>query len=89
VPSLQAVITGTRNCQARVRVIALGGALLETDQRMTVGESMQLEIKIGLRKVQTKAVIRNITLDGAGVEFVHMKPTDRERLRRLLAQLLK
>jgi hypothetical protein len=89
VPSLQAVMTGTRNCQARVRVIALGGALLETDQRMTVGESMQLEIRIGLRKIQTRAVIRNITLDGAGVEFVHMKPTDRERLRRLLAQLLK
>jgi hypothetical protein len=89
VPALPAVISGTRNCPARVRVIALGGALLETDQRMAVGESMQVEIRIGLRKVQTKAVIRNITLDGAGVEFVHMKPTDRERLRRLLTQLLK
>jgi len=89
VPSLQAVISGTRNCTARVRGIALGGALLETDQRMAVGESMQLEIRIGLRKISTKAVIRNITLDGAGVEFVHMKPSDRERLRRLLSQLLK
>jgi hypothetical protein len=89
VPSLPAVVSGTHNCPARVRVIALGGALLETDQRLAVGESMQLEIKIGLRKVQTKAVIRNITLEGAGVEFVHMKPSDRERLRRLVSQLLK
>jgi c-di-GMP-binding flagellar brake protein YcgR len=34
-------------------------------------------------------VVRNITATGAGVEFVHMKPRDRERLRRLVTQLLK
>ena len=34
---------------------------------------MQLEIRTGLRKIQTTAVVRNITPNGAGVEFVHMK----------------
>ena len=89
VPSLQATISGTRGGSARVRVLALGGALLETDQRLAVGESMQLEIRTGLRKFQCTAVVRNINVEGTGVEFVHMKPTDRERLRRLVTQLTK
>jgi len=88
-PALQAAITGTRSGSARVRVLALGGAFLETDQRLAVGDSMQLEIRTGLRKVQSTAVVRNITAYGAGVEFVHLKPRDRERLRRLITQLLK
>lgn len=88
-PSLQAAMTGNHAGPARVRVIALGGALLETDFRLNVGESMQLEIRTGLRKIQSTAVVRNVTLYGAGVEFVHMKPRDRERLRRLMTQLIK
>jgi hypothetical protein len=86
---LQAAISGTRNGIARVRVLALGGAFLETDLRLALGDSMLLEIRSGLRKILSTAVVRNITATGAGVEFVHMKPRDRERLRRLIAQLLK
>lgn len=89
VPALPAVMAGTRSGSARVRVIALGGALLESDHRLVVGESMQLEIRTGLRKIQTTAVVRNISPSGAGIEFVHLKPRDRERLRRLMMQLLK
>jgi hypothetical protein len=88
-PSLQAVMSGARGGPARVRVIALGGALLETDERLSVGESLQLEIRTGLRRIESTAVVRNVTLYGAGVEFVHMKARDRERLRRLMDQLIK
>ena len=86
---MQAVITGTRNASARVRTLALGGAFLETDQRLALGDSMQLEIRMGLRKIRSTAVVRNITATGAGVEFVHMSPRDRERLRHLVTQLIK
>ncbi|HEX4862347.1 MAG TPA: PilZ domain-containing protein [Rhizomicrobium sp.] len=89
VPALPATIVGGRGGAARVRVIALGGALLETDHRLAIGDSMQLEIRVGLRKLQSTAVVRNVTPSGAGVEFLHMKPADRERLRRLLVQELK
>jgi hypothetical protein len=88
-PPMQAVITGTRNGSARVRTLALGGAFLETDQHLAIGDSMTLEIRTGLRKIQSTAVVRNVTPTGAGVEFVHMKPRDRERLRRLVTQLIK
>ena len=86
---MQAVFIGTRSGPARVRIIALGGAFLETEQRLAPGDSMQLEIRTGLRSIQSTAVVRNITAAGAGVEFVHLKPRDRERLRRLITQLVK
>jgi len=88
-PAMQAIISGSHHGAARIRVLALGGAFVEFDQRLSVGESMQLEIRSGLRKLQFTAVVRNLTPTGAGVEFVHMKSRDRELLRRLILQLLK
>jgi len=85
---LAAAITGARTGAARIRVIALGGAFLETEQRLVVGDSFHLEFRAGLRKIESTAVVRNITASGAGVEFVHLKARDRERLRRLVAQQL-
>ncbi len=88
-PPMQAVITGSRSGTGRVRTLALGGAFLETDQRLALGDSLQLEIRNGLRKIQSTAVVRNVMATGVGIEFVHLKPRDRERLRRLIMQLLK
>ncbi len=50
-PPILAAISGPRSGSVRVRVIALGGAFLETEQRLLVGESVQLEIRNGLRKI--------------------------------------
>ena len=86
---LSATIAGSRGGPARVRTIALGGALLETDLRLAIGESAHLEIRAGMRKIQCTAVVRNVATNGIGVEFVHLKPEDRERLRRMVAHLLK
>ncbi len=44
---------------------------------------------LGFARFSFTAVVRNVTATGAGVEFVHMKPRDRELLRRLITQLLK
>lgn len=86
---IPASITGARTGIARVRTLALGGAFLETEQHLSAGDSVQLEIRVGLRRIQSTAVVRNVAANGVGVEFVHMKAPDRERLRRLVAQLLK
>jgi hypothetical protein len=74
---------------SRVLAISLGGAFLESERRSTAGESMHVEIRAGLRRIQLTAVVRNITPNGVGVEFVHMKPEARERLRRFVTPLLK
>ena len=56
---------------------------------LVVGDSVQVEIRSGMRRIQSTAMVRNVTPHGAGLEFVHLKPGDRELLRRLVSQLLK
>jgi hypothetical protein len=85
---LVASIAGASNV-SRVLAISLGGAFLESERRSTAGESMHVEIRAGLRRIQLTAGVRNITPNGVGVEFVHMKPEARERLRRFVTPLLK
>jgi hypothetical protein len=51
---------------------------------MNVGDSIQLEVRAGLRKINFTAVVRNVGPDGSGVEFVHMKTEDRDKLRKLV-----
>jgi PilZ domain len=85
---LRAQIDGTQAGMARVKTISLGGAYLESPKRLTVGDSIKLEIRAGLRKIHFTAVVRNIGPEGNGVEFVHMKDADREKLRKLVQRHL-
>jgi hypothetical protein len=73
---------------ARVKTISLGGAYLESPKKLTVGDSIKLEVRAGLRKIQFTAVVRNIGPDGNGVEFVYMKDEDRDKLRKLVQRHL-
>ena len=72
----------------RVKTISLGGAYLESPSRLSVGDSIQLEVRSGLRKIHFTAVVRNAGPDGNGVEFVHMKDEDRDKLRKLVQRHL-
>ncbi len=73
---------------ARVRTISLGGAYLESERRLAVGDSFKVEIRAGFRRIHTTAVVRNSGPEGGGVEFVQMKEDDREKLRRLVQRHL-
>jgi hypothetical protein len=85
---LRAQIDGAQTGLARVKTISLGGAYLESPKKLTVGDSIRLEIRSGLRKIHFTAVVRNIGAEGNGVEFVHMKDEDREKLRKLVQRHL-
>jgi hypothetical protein len=70
---------------ARVKTISLGGAYLESSKTLSVGESVQLEVRSGLgKKIHCTAIVRNGTPGGNGVEFVHMNDEDRTKLRKLV-----
>jgi hypothetical protein len=70
---------------ARVKTISLGGAYLESSKTLSVGESVQLEVRSGLgKKIHCTAIVRNSSPDGNGVEFVHMNDEDRNKLRKLV-----
>jgi hypothetical protein len=85
---LRAHIEGNQMCLARVKTISLGGAYLESPGKLSVGDSIKLEVRTGLRKINFTAVVRNIGPDGSGVEFVHMRDEDREKLRKLVQRHL-
>ena len=85
---LRAQIGGTQMSMARVKTISLGGAFVESPNRLKPGDSIQLEIRSGLRKIHSTAVVRNVGPNGNGVEFVHMEDEDREKLRRLVQKYL-
>jgi len=82
-------ISAPHAATARVRSFALGGALLETNARLAVGDSIRIEIRMGLRRIPLTAVVRNASRAGYGIEFVHMNQEDRERLRRRVGKLLR
>jgi hypothetical protein len=85
---LRAQIDGAQAGLARVKTISLGGAYLESPKKLTVGDSIKLEIRSGLRTIRFTAVVRNIGAEGNGVEFVHMKDEDSEKLRKLVQRNL-
>ena len=85
---LRAQIEGSQAGLARVKTISLGGACLASPKKLSVGDSIKLEVRSGLRKISFTAVVRNIGPDGSGVEFVHMRDEDREKLRKLVQRHL-
>ncbi len=85
---LTARIDGPQAASARVKTISLGGAFLESSRRFQIGDSLDLEIRTGLRGIRSTAVVRNLEGRGGGIEFVHMKQDEREKLRKLVNKLL-
>jgi hypothetical protein len=82
-----AQIEGPQAAPARIHTLSLGGAFLESDRRLSVGEPIRVEIRAGLRRIHSTAVVRNVEPSGSGIEFVHMEQEDREKLRRLIRRL--
>lgn len=85
---LAAKMEGPQTRSARVRSIALGGALLETSAQFSLGESLRIEIHAGFEKIRATAMVRSVSIKGCGIEFVHMSEDDREKLRRRIKKLL-
>lgn len=84
---LPAKIEGLHQTAASVHVLALGGALIETEQTLATGDTFRIEMRAGLRRIGATSIIRNARTQGYGIEFIHMKHEDRERLRRYLIRL--
>jgi hypothetical protein len=87
--ALSAKIATPHEGMAKVRSISMGGMLLETATRLNVGDSIRVEIRAGLRRIASTAVVRHASMAGYGVEFMHMKPDDREKLRKYISKLLR
>src|SRR5262249_33449387 len=85
---LSAEIDGSHPGSAKIHTLSLGGASIETSSPLAVGDSFQIEIHTGLQRIRSTAVVRNVTPNPCGIEFVHMKQEDREKLRRRVHKLI-
>ncbi len=85
---LRAQVEAGQPAMARVRTISLGGAYLESPTKLNVGDTIKLEVRSGFRTIHFTAVVRNAGPGGNGVEFVHMKSDDRNKLRKLVQRHL-
>jgi hypothetical protein len=85
---LAASIDGPQAGPAKVFSLSLGGASIETPSQLAVGDSFRIEIHSGLQRIRSTAIVRNVTPSHCGIEFIHMKQEDREKLRRRIHKLL-
>ena len=85
---LRAQIEGGQQVMARVKSISLGGAYLESSNKLSVGDTIKLEMRSGFRTIHFTAVVRNAGPEGSGIEIVHMKGDDRNKLRKLVQRHL-
>ena len=84
---LSARIEGPLAAKAGIRTISLGGALIQSSRGLAAGQRIRVSFRAGLRQIHSTAVVRNVSPDGSGVEFLQMEPKDRERLRRAVRSL--
>lgn len=97
VSAIGAATCGDRDVWGQVLDISLGGCLLQTDDAMEIGESINLRITIigdGRRAVaEVRGVVRReATVNGRdayGIEFVASNSDDRQTLQWLYAQALR
>jgi len=85
---LRAQIEGGQQVMGRVKSISLGGAYLESSNKLSVGDTIKLEMRSGFRTIHFTAVVRNAGPEGNGIEIVHMKGDDRNKLRKLVQRHL-
>jgi len=78
--------------QGMVTEIALGGCSLEVNVVLALGAKLKLEILVSEKEppiVIQQAVVRSVRPTGFGVQFMEIHDAEKERLGRVLEQLLK
>lgn len=79
-PPLPATVHGRTDFPCVCRNIGIGGAGLSTDAKLSVGDEVQLEIKLPYfaRPLRLRAVVRHSNLVRCGLEFTELSARERE-----------
>lgn len=79
---------GARQEVSRVLDLNVGGLFLNTERPCAVGASISVLLSVPEGEIRGRAVVRNISVKGMGIEFVELREQDSARLHRLIARLL-
>jgi Tfp pilus assembly protein PilZ len=79
---------GARQEVSRVLDLNLGGLFITTEHPSAIGTSISILLSVPEGEIRGRAVVRNTSSKGIGVEFVELREQDLARLQRLIARLL-
>jgi hypothetical protein len=71
----------------KVSVIGLGGLMVRSDKSFSLGTVLPLRIHSGAQTLDLECIVRDISPDGIGVEFVKLSPANEEALQRIIDEL--
>jgi Tfp pilus assembly protein PilZ len=79
---------GARQEVSRVLDLNVGGLFVTTDNPAALGTSVSVLLSVPEGEIRGRAVVRNVSPKGMGVEFVDLREQDSARLHMLVARLL-
>jgi len=68
-------------------VIGLGGMFCRTNDRLSPGTNLILRMTWAASSFEAECSVRHANEQGMGIEFLHFRPEDRQKLERLLFRL--
>lgn len=79
---------GARQEVSRVQDLNIGGLFVATENPCAIGASVSILLSVPEGEIRGRAVVRNVSPKGMGVEFAELREQDAARLRMLIARLL-
>jgi PilZ domain len=79
---------GARQEVSRVQDLNIGGLFVATENPSAVGKIISILLSVPEGEIRGRAVVRNVTSKGMGIEFVELREQDSARLHVLIARLL-
>ncbi|HVB88331.1 MAG TPA: PilZ domain-containing protein [Candidatus Dormibacteraeota bacterium] len=79
---------GARQEVSRVQDLNIGGLFVATCHPSVVGTIITILLSVPEGEIRGRAVVRNVTSKGMGIEFVELREQDSVRLHVLIARLL-
>lgn len=79
---------GGRQEVSRVMDLNSGGLFVTTENPCAVGTSISILLSVPEGEIRGRAVVRNLSMKGMGVEFVELREQDAVRIQQLIARLL-
>jgi hypothetical protein len=75
-------------CRLEIKTASLSGGVASVSRRLVPGTQVQLKIQLGVRNLQTVALMRDYRAQDMAFEIVEMTLEERTKYRRLLAESL-
>lgn len=79
---------GARQEVSRVLDLNIGGLFVTTERPCAPGALITVLLSVPEGEIRGRAVVRNVSQKGMGVEFVELREQDSARLQRLITRLV-